>query len=109
MSDQSVNPTSEVPQPITAESEKTNSVAEAPEFVPTAAGQTNQPVVGTDEQDGDHEDLSVPTELLDLHTQLEESGVTPEEFKEVYGGVETGSEASLGGEATNSTNESGTQ
>jgi hypothetical protein len=30
-------------------------------------------------------DPSVPTELLDLHVQLEEADVTPEAFKEVYG------------------------
>lgn len=30
-------------------------------------------------------DPSVPTELLELHTQLEEDGVTPEEFKEAFG------------------------
>lgn len=30
-------------------------------------------------------DPSVPTELLELHVQLEEAGVSPEEFKEAYG------------------------
>ena len=30
-------------------------------------------------------DPSVPEGLLDLHVELEEAGVTPEEFKEVYG------------------------
>lgn len=30
-------------------------------------------------------DPSVPTELLDLHVQLEKAGVTPNEFKEAYG------------------------
>lgn len=33
------------------------------------------------EEDGDP---SVPTDLLELHVQLEEEGVTPEEFKEMY-------------------------
>lgn len=32
--------------------------------------------------DGDHQ---VPVDLLELHLQLEEDGVTPEEFKEVFG------------------------
>lgn len=30
-------------------------------------------------------DPSVPTELLDLHVQLEEAGVDPKKFKEAYG------------------------
>lgn len=30
-------------------------------------------------------DPSVPGELLELHVELEEAEVTPEEFKEVYG------------------------
>lgn len=30
-------------------------------------------------------DPSVPTELLDLHVQLEDAGVTPKDFKEAYG------------------------
>lgn len=30
-------------------------------------------------------DPSVPTDLLDLHVQLEVEGVTAEEFQEVYG------------------------
>ncbi len=29
-------------------------------------------------------DPSVPTDLLELHLDLEEAGVTPEEFKAVY-------------------------
>lgn len=33
----------------------------------------------------DDSDPSVPTELLELHMDLEDAGVTPEEFKEVYG------------------------
>lgn len=28
---------------------------------------------------------SVPTELLELHVELEDAGVTPEELKEAYG------------------------
>lgn len=28
---------------------------------------------------------SVPTDLLELHVDLEDAGVTPAEFKEVYG------------------------
>lgn len=28
---------------------------------------------------------AVPTELLELHVELEEAEVTPEEFKEAYG------------------------
>jgi hypothetical protein len=31
------------------------------------------------------EDPCVPTDLLELHVLLETSGVTPEEFKEVFG------------------------
>jgi hypothetical protein len=30
-------------------------------------------------------DPSVPTDLLELHVQLEQAKVTPEEFKEAYG------------------------
>lgn len=30
-------------------------------------------------------DPSVPSELLELHLELEESEVSPEEFKEAYG------------------------
>lgn len=41
-------------------------------------------------------EMSVPTELLDLHVQLEEAGVTPETFKEVYG-AEVGDESPVGG------------
>lgn len=39
----------------------------------------------------DNEDLeketspSVPTELMELHVQLEKAGVTPKQFKEAYG------------------------
>lgn len=35
----------------------------------------------------EQEDLSpsVPTELLELHLELEEAGITAEEFGEVYG------------------------
>lgn len=29
-------------------------------------------------------ELSVPTDLLELHNQLERAGMTPEEFKEVF-------------------------
>lgn len=29
-------------------------------------------------------DPSVPTELLELHLELEEAGVTPEQFKEAF-------------------------
>lgn len=31
------------------------------------------------------ESAEVPTELLELHVELEDAGVTPEEFKEVFG------------------------
>ena len=31
-------------------------------------------------------DPAVPTDLLELHVDLEEQGVSPEEFKEAYGG-----------------------
>lgn len=31
------------------------------------------------------EDPSVPTELLELHVSLEDAGITPEEFKEIFG------------------------
>jgi hypothetical protein len=41
-------------------------------------------VLVVDELDNEDVDPSVPTELLDLHVQLEEAGITPEEFKEVY-------------------------
>ena len=30
-------------------------------------------------------DPAVPTELLELHLELEENGTTPEEFKEAFG------------------------
>lgn len=30
-------------------------------------------------------DPSVPPELLELHLELEDAGVSPEEFKEAYG------------------------
>lgn len=30
-------------------------------------------------------DPSVPTELLELHVELEENDTTPEQFKEVFG------------------------
>lgn len=33
----------------------------------------------------EHTDPSVPTELLDLHVQLEEADVSPKKFKEAYG------------------------
>ncbi len=51
-----------------------------------AQGTTNQPegpqdIIVDEKTEQDH---SVPTELLDLHVQLEEAGVTPEEFKEVF-------------------------
>lgn len=42
--------------------------------------------------------LAVPTELLDLHVQLEQAGVSPEEFKEVYGDGAR-DESAVGGEA----------
>lgn len=34
---------------------------------------------------GEDADPSVPTDLLELHAELEDAGVTPDEFKEVYG------------------------
>ena len=37
-------------------------------------------------------DPAVPTELLELHMELEENGTTPEEFKEAFGN-EDGSES----------------
>lgn len=38
-----------------------------------------------DTEEVDSPDPSVPSELLELHVELEEAEVTPEEFKEVYG------------------------
>lgn len=38
-----------------------------------------------DEIDAEDADPSVPTELLELHIELEEAEVSPEEFKEVFG------------------------
>lgn len=38
-----------------------------------------------EELEDDDNDPSVPTELLELHVELEETGITPEEFKEVFG------------------------
>lgn len=35
----------------------------------------------------DDEEPSVPTDLLELHVALEDKGVTPKEFKEVFGDV----------------------
>ncbi|MET0785492.1 MAG: hypothetical protein ABWY25_02145 [Paenisporosarcina sp.] len=39
----------------------------------------------SDSEVEDDADPSVPTELLELHVELEDSGMTPEEFKEVFG------------------------
>ena len=40
----------------------------------------------TDEEiEAETGDPSVPTDLLDLYVQLEEEGVTPQEFGEVFG------------------------
>jgi len=38
--------------------------------------------------EGEAEDMdpSVPTDLLELYVDLEDSGVSPKEFKEAYGG-----------------------
>jgi hypothetical protein len=33
------------------------------------------------------DDPSVPTELLELHVELEQAQVSPEQFKEVFGGA----------------------
>lgn len=33
------------------------------------------------------DDPSVPTELLELHVELEAAEVSPEKFKEVFGGA----------------------
>lgn len=50
----------------------------------------------TDPSDEEHG--YVPPELLDLHVQLEVAGVTPKEFKEVYGdGDETGEQSGVEG------------
>lgn len=38
-----------------------------------------------DETNVEDGDPSVPTDLLELHVELEEAGVTAEQFKEVYG------------------------
>ena len=40
---------------------------------------------GNGEEMEEFGDPAVPTELLELHLDLEESGVSPEEFKEVFG------------------------
>lgn len=38
-----------------------------------------------DETDSAHcDDLEVPTDLLDLHVQLEEDEISPEDFKEAF-------------------------
>lgn len=38
-----------------------------------------------DELDAENADHSVPTDLLELHLELEEDEVSPEEFKEAFG------------------------
>lgn len=38
-------------------------------------------------------DPAVPEGLLDIHLALEESGMTPEEFKEAYGDTEAGNQS----------------
>lgn len=38
-----------------------------------------------DEVEAESADPSVPPELLELYLELEESELTPEEFKEVFG------------------------
>lgn len=35
-------------------------------------------------EDAEDMDPSVPTDLLELHLELEEAGVSPEDFKEAY-------------------------
>lgn len=52
-----------------------------------------------DEEVVEEGDPAVPTELLDLHVQLEEAGVTAEEFKEVFN-AETGEEGGVGSESS---------
>ena len=37
------------------------------------------------EENAEDADPSVPTDLLELHMELENAGVSPEEFKEAYG------------------------
>lgn len=44
-------------------------------------------------------DPSVPTELLDLYVQLEDQGLTPEKFKEVFN-VDIGDKKSVGSKET---------
>lgn len=44
----------------------------------------DQEIFGPDE-DLNTEDPAVPTDLLELHVALEESNVTPDEFKETFG------------------------
>ncbi len=41
-------------------------------------------------------DPSVPTDLLEIHLELEDHGITPERFKEVFGN-EAGDESTVGG------------
>ncbi len=43
-------------------------------------------MVGEEDIDAEDMDPSVPTDLLELHLELEEAEMTPEDFKEVYGG-----------------------
>lgn len=42
--------------------------------------------------DTDSDDPSVPTELLEIHLECEDNGITPDRFKEVFGN-ETGDES----------------
>lgn len=51
-------------------------------------------------------DPSVPTDLLDLHVQLEDAGVTPEEFKEVYGAAAE-DESAVGSSSTETADSEG--
>ena len=43
---------------------------------------TDEPI--EEEAEDETGDPSVPTDLLDLYVQLEEAGVTPQEFGEVF-------------------------
>lgn len=38
-----------------------------------------------EDADADDMDPSVPTDLLELHVELEEKNTSPEKFKEVFG------------------------
>lgn len=47
---------------------------------------TGGPENDDEDEVGEDADPSVPTDLLELHVELEDKGVSPEEFQATYGG-----------------------